>query len=316
MELSQIDPQIIADDCPKLILGPHLKTGGQKRVWRCAYKGKAYVLKALMVDQETRRRVKREIQVMRACASPYLPRFGPIPLRELGLKEGSKILYFLEEYIEGTPLDSVYKPMPYAEVARLGLCVAEALATLAMNGYLHRDVKPMNIIQKSPTHFILIDAGLALDPDGDAITMPGKVVGTRAYLSPDQITLPQKKLDIRSDFFCLGPVLYEAATGEHPFWNEETPKGDIIHNILNFECVSPVRFNAGLPTTLAAITMKLLRKNRNERYLDFKELHDALAPLVQDGQNRSPAQGESEASQRRNGKRTSVRGQATSRRRI
>jgi len=70
--------------------------------------------------QETRRRVRREIQVMRACASPYLPKFGPIPLRELGLKEGPKILYFLEEYIEGTPLASVYKPMPYAEVARLG----------------------------------------------------------------------------------------------------------------------------------------------------------------------------------------------------
>jgi len=229
---------IIVDDCPELILGQHLKTGGQKRVWRCAYKGKAYVMKALMVGQETRRRVRREIQVMRACASPYLPKFGPIPLRELGLKEGPKILYFLEEYIEGTPLASVYKPMPYAEVARLGLCLAEALATLATNGYLHRDVKPMNVIRKSPTHFILIDAGLALDPDGDAITMPGKVVGTRAYLSPDQITLPQKRLDIRSDFFCLGSVLYEAATGEHPFWNDETPKGDIIHNILSFECIS------------------------------------------------------------------------------
>ncbi len=316
MELSQIDPQIIVDDCPELILGQHLKTGGQKRVWRCAYKGKAYVMKALMVGQETRRRVRREIQVMRACASPYLPKFGPIPLRELGLKEGPKILYFLEEYIEGTPLASVYKPMPYAEVARLGLCLAEALATLATNGYLHRDVKPMNVIRKSPTHFILIDAGLALDPDGDAITMPGKVVGTRAYLSPDQITLPQKRLDIRSDFFCLGSVLYEAATGEHPFWNDETPKGDIIHNILSFECISPVRFNAHLPNPYATIILKLLRKNRDERYLDFKELHDALAPLVQDSPNRSLAKGESEASKRRNVERTSARDQGTSRRRI
>ncbi len=304
MELSQIDPTLIVDDCPGLVLGQHLKTGGQKRVWRCAYKGKAYVMKALMVDQETRRRVKREIQVMQACASPYLPKLGPIPLRELRLKEGPKILYYLEEYIEGIPLDSVYKPMPFSEVVHLGLCVSEALAMLTMNGYLHRDVKPMNIIQKSAVHFILIDAGLALDPDGDAITMPGKVVGTRSYLSPDQITLPQKKLDIRSDFFCLGIVLYESATGKHPFWNEETPKGDIIHNILNLDCASPFRFNPDLPDALSSVIVRLLQKKRDDRYLRHEQLHNALASLVGRAAIRSTPQGSGEAAKNSNSKRT------------
>lgn len=312
MELSQIDPKVIVDDCPGLVLGQHLKTGGQKRVWRCAYRGKAYVMKALMVDQETRRRVKREIQVMRACASPYLPKFGPIPLRELRLKEGPKILYFLEDYVEGIPLDSVYKPMPFSEVVHLGLCVSDALSMLSTKGYLHRDVKPMNIIQKTSEHFTLIDAGLALDPDGDMITMPGKVVGTRAYLSPDQITFPQKKLDVRSDFFCLGTVLYESATGEHPFWNDETPKGDIIHNILNLECPSPVRLNPDVPDALSSVILRLLRKNRDERYLRHEELHNALAPLVGRPPIRSP--GSREPGKRQSLKRTARRDQSAYRR--
>ena len=280
MELSQIDPKIIVDDCPGLVVGEHLKTGGQKRVWRCAFNSRAYVLKALLLDEETRRRVKREIQVMRVCSSVYLPKFGPIPLRELRVETGMEILYFLEEYIDGVPLHSVYKPMPPQDVVHLGLCISDALGALAAKKYLHRDVKPMNIMQKTAADYILIDAGLALDPDGDAITVPGKVVGTRAYLSPDQITLPQKDLDIRSDLFCLGIVLYECGTGKHPFWNDETPKGEIVHNILNFECVSPLHFNPSLPGELSSVILRLLRKNREERYRGHKNLESDLSKLM------------------------------------
>lgn len=280
MELSQIDPKIIVDDCPGLVVGEHLKIGGQKRVWRCAFNRKAYVLKALLLDEETRRRVKREIEVMRVCSSPYLPKFGPIPLREVRVEPGTDILYFLEEYIDGVPLHSVYKPMSPQDVVHLGLCISDALAALAAKKYLHRDVKPMNIMQRTSADYILIDAGLALDPDGDAITIPGKVVGTRAYLSPDQITLPQKELDVRSDMFCLGMVLYECGTGKHPFWNDESPKGEIVHNILTFDCVSPLRFNPSLPGGLTSIILRLLRKNRDERYSGHKNLEKDLSELM------------------------------------
>src|SRR5437762_2454746 len=124
-----------------------------------------------MADAPTLRRVKRELEVMRICDSAYLPKLGPLPLRELRTHDGEKILYFLEEYIDGVPLNSVYKPMPYKEVVHLAMCVSEALGIVAKNGYLHRDVKPMNIIQKSPLEYALIDAGLALDRDGEAITV-------------------------------------------------------------------------------------------------------------------------------------------------
>src|ERR1035437_1901400 len=103
MELSQIDPKIIAADCAGLVVGGDIKIGGQKRIWQCAYEQSAYVLKALMADESTLRRVKRELEIMKMCRSPYLPQPGPLPVREPRNEEGN-ILYFLEEHIDGMPL--------------------------------------------------------------------------------------------------------------------------------------------------------------------------------------------------------------------
>lgn len=276
MELSQIDPQVIAEHCPGLVVGDPLKTGGQKRVWKCAFQQGAYVLKALMGNERGLRRVRREIEVMHVCESRYLPQFGPIPLQQLELPGGERILYFLEQYIDGLPLSSVPTPMPAQDTVALALCVSEALGVLALNGYVHRDVKPMNIIQRTRSEYVLIDAGLALDQDGDAITAPGHVVGTRKYYSPDQLTLPPKQLDVRSDLFSLGVVLYECATGEHPFWNEEAPRGDVAYNILNSKCVDPRHSNPELPSRLCEAILRLLRKDRGSRYANARELQEAL----------------------------------------
>lgn len=276
IHLSQLDPKTITIDCPGLVLGGQLKIGSQKRVWRCAYQEKAYVLKALMADDATLRRVKREIQVMHICSSTYLPKFGPLPLRELRLETGETILYFLEEYIDGIPLSSIHKPMSPKEVVCLASCIAEALGVLAQNRYVHRDVKPMNIIQKTPSNFVLIDAGIALDRDGEGITIPGDVVGTPLYISPDQFRFPQKQLDGRSDLFSLGVTLYECATGEHPFLNDDMPRADVIYNILHLECLPPQHFNTEVPLQLCDIIMRLLQKNREGRYPDPQSLLQAL----------------------------------------
>ncbi len=134
----------------------------------------------------------------------------------------------------------------------------------------------MNIIQKAAPEYVLIDAGLALDRDGEALTVPGTVVGTKMYLSPDQLQLPQRELDVRSDLFSLGIVLYECATGDHPFMNDEAPLGDVIQNILHFECVDPKRFNPELPRPLCDVIVRLLRKDRDARYPNVRELQAAL----------------------------------------
>jgi serine/threonine-protein kinase len=280
IHLSQLDPNAIASDCTGLVLGTQLKIGSQKRVWRCAYQEKAYVLKALMADDATLRRVKREIQVMHTCTSVYLPKFGPLPLRELRLASGETVLYFLEEYIGGMPLSSVHKPMPPQEVVCLAACVGEALAVLSQNGYVHRDVKPMNIIQRTNSDYVLIDAGIALDRDGEAITIAGDVVGTPLYISPDQFKFPQKQLDSRSDLFSLGVTLYECATGEHPFLNDEMPRADVIYNILHLECLPPRHFNPELPISLSDVIVCLLQKDRDRRYPNPQSFLQILSTLL------------------------------------
>jgi serine/threonine-protein kinase len=276
MELSQIDPKVFSEKHRGLAIGTQLKIGGQKRVWQCAFEEKAYVLKALMAQDQTIRRLRREIEIMHVCESRYLPRFGPLPLQELEMRDGSKVLYFLEEYIDGLPLSSVHKPMPVGHVVALARCISSALEALSVKGYVHRDVKPMNILQKDPSEYVLIDAGIALDHDGEAISDPGFVVGTKYYLSPDQLSLPPKELDFRSDLFSLGVTMFESATDQHPFMNDKTPRGDVIHNILSVESPDPRSFNERVPTPLCAIILRLLQKDRNERYSSFSELQIAL----------------------------------------
>jgi serine/threonine protein kinase len=272
MELSQINGQIFVADCPGLALGPHLKIGGQKSVWRCAFQDQAYVLKAIMASDRALRRVAREIEIMQRCDSRYLPKFGPISLRELVVPSGEKIRYFLEEYIDGLPLASVRVPMLADEVVALGRCVGEALRVLAAAGYVHRDVKPMNIMQQTSSTYVLIDAGLALHLDGEALTLVGSTpVGTPPYFSPEQITLPSRDLDPRSDLFSLGITMYECATGEHPFLNDELPRVNVFRNIVELAPPDPQQFISTLPDRLCAVINKLLQKDRDARYQDAEE---------------------------------------------
>lgn len=273
MELSQVDGQIFVADCPGLSLGPHLKIGGQKSVWACAFQNQAYVLKAIMASERALRRVAREIEIMQRCDSRYLPKFGPIPLRELAVPSGERILYFLEEYIDGLPLASVRVPMSAEQIAALGRCVAEALRVLAGQRYVHRDVKPMNIMQQTSSTYVLIDAGLALDLDGEALSLMGGVpVGTPAYFSPEQITLPSRDLDTRSDLFSLGVTMYECATGEHPFLNDALPRVNVLSNIVELAPPDPQEFIPTLPDGLCAVINKLLQKDRDTRYQDAEQL--------------------------------------------
>lgn len=278
MELSQIDGQIFVVDCPGLALGTHLKIGGQKSVWACAFQNHAYVLKAIMASDRALRRVAREIEIMQRCDSRYLPKFGPVALRELVVPTGEKILYFLEEYIDGLPLASVRIPMVAKQVIALGRCVGEALRVLATRRYVHRDVKPMNIMQQTSSTYVLIDAGLALDLDGETLSLVGSgPVGTPAYFSPEQITLASRDLDPRSDLFSLGVTMYECATGEHPFLNDALPRVNVFRNIVELAPPDPREFISALPDKLCAVICRLLQKDRDTRYQHADQL---LADLI------------------------------------
>ena len=162
-----------------------------------------------------------------------------------------------------------------AAVLRVFEQVADALHAAHEKGLIHRDVKPGNIIIDRQGQPVLLDFGLARDVESAvALTLSGDLVGTPAYMSPEQLAAHRIDLDRRTDVYSLGATLYECLTIRRPF--EAVTRNELYQQILTAEPTSPRRLNPGIPKDLEIVVQTALEKDRNRRYRTAADLADDL----------------------------------------
>jgi tetratricopeptide (TPR) repeat protein len=210
-----------------------------------------------------------------AEAAANLDHPGIVPIFEVGEHDGQH--YFSMGYVDGSSLSArvAEGPMPPRDAAQLVRTLCDAVQYAHEHDVIHRDLKPPNILLDREGRPRVTDFGLAKRVQDDSgRTATGQVVGTPAYMPPEQAAGKLDAIGPAADVYALGAILYALLTGRPPFQSVSTM--DTLRHVLESEPLAPSALTAGIPRDLETIVLKCLQKSIPQRYASARALADDL----------------------------------------
>jgi serine/threonine-protein kinase len=267
-------------------IGNCIGAGGMSRVYAGVHSqtGVRVAIKlidpALSREPSTKQRILSETRAMMELQSNHIVR-----AHDVGVIPGGQ-LYVVMEFLDGENLDALLEregPLPWPRVAAIGAQICSGLTAAHRNHYIHRDIKPQNLIRVAvegePELIKIIDFGVAREVRVEAgPTEQGVLPGTPEYMAPELVKQQEIRANVRTDLYALGVTLYKLLTGRLPFQGAtymETLRRHVGEPLTPPSVAAPGR---GIPPEADAILGKLLAKNPAERYADARELSAALRP--------------------------------------
>jgi serine/threonine protein kinase len=227
-------------------------------------------------DREMTERFYRE-----ARAAAKLRHRNICAVHDIGEIDGTR--YISMAYIEGRPLSDYVnpdKPPSERNVAAIVRKLAQALETAHREGVIHRDLKPANIMVDKKTEPVILDFGLAWQinkQEDERLTQTGTVMGSPAYMSPEQINAEIDRIGPASDIYSLGVILYELLTGQLPY---EGSIAAVIGQILMKDPQKPSVHRPDLDPRLESICIKMMAKQIEDRHATMKDVAQALTKFL------------------------------------
>jgi len=277
-----------------------LGAGGMGEVYRARDRrlGREVAIKVLpadrLADEDRRRRFVQEAQAASALNHPHI-----ITIHEIESAEGND--FIVMEYVPGQSLDALIPRhgMRLGEVLRIAISVASALAAAHGRGIIHRDLKPANVIVGQDGAVKVLDFGLAKLTGDEAgsdeqtatnvrevgLSVPGTIVGTAAYMAPEQAT--GGRVDARSDIFSFGATLYEMVTGVRAFAGDST--ADTLASVVRDQPKPPTALAHGVPSDLEKVILRCLRKDPERRFQHMADVKVALQEIKEDSESGTAA---------------------------